>query len=65
MAGRQTDPSPQEIRMRCLVIQKTWSVATEARRRTQGEKVLNKAPGLHEYILEFSNRDHAFYFRHV
>ena len=63
MAGRQMDPSPQEIRMRCLVIQKTWSEATEARRRSQGEIPTKKITGLREYILEYSSRDRTIYFR--
>jgi hypothetical protein len=60
MAHRKRDPTPEEIQLACLAIQRTWTPATERRRRGD---TLKRVDSIRQYILELDRRDGTWYLR--
>ena len=54
MARRTRDPTPEEIRQRCLEVQLTWTEDRRLRRRGD-DKPASQAPGVREYVVEIAD----------
>jgi len=62
VARRAPDPTPDEIRQRCLEIRSTWSELKELRRMGD-DKPPSNAAGIREYAFEWI--DGTMYLKHL